>query len=326
MICDSKKNEIKRLRDEGKSLGQICKISKMPKSTIQFILKPKVKTNKRKTGRPKIIKSKERKVIKESIRRLNNSGERISCSKILKKTKVICSQTTISRYLNNSGMSYKKIPQKIDLNDANMEKRVECVLEWISKGVNFRKVLFTDEKKFNLDGPDNFLTWVPKSPNINKRNKRQFGGGSIMAHGCICSDGSFYIQIVKGRINGKYYTELLGNVFAHFDVRNNGYILQHDGASSHRCKLVTAYLLDNNVQSLKWPAKSPDLNIIEYMWKVLSDIVYQGPQFKNLKDLEDRIKEAVKIVNEEKKEVIKHLYEGMTLRIQEIIKNDGKML
>ena len=42
-------------------------------------------------------------------------------------------------------------------------------------------VIFTDEKKFNLDGPDGFkYYWHDLRPEPEWFSKRAFGGGSLM--------------------------------------------------------------------------------------------------------------------------------------------------
>ena len=41
------------------------------------------------------------------------------------------------------------------------------------------KTVFTDEKRFSLDGPDNWSTWM-KTKNDDKIIKRQMGGGGLM--------------------------------------------------------------------------------------------------------------------------------------------------
>ena len=55
-------------------------------------------------------------------------------------------------------MRYKKIPQKIDLSDDHKRQRIEIVKQWIFDGIQIKNLIFTDQKKFNLDGPDNFCT------------------------------------------------------------------------------------------------------------------------------------------------------------------------
>jgi len=54
------------------------------------------------------------------------------------------------------------------------------------------------------------------------------------------------------------------------------------------------------LELLPWPSRSPDLNIIENCWSMLSEIIYDGRQFDNVKDLWQAIDNAVTHVNVEK--------------------------
>ena len=46
--------------------------------------------------------------------------------------------------------------------------------------------------------------------------------------------------------------------------------LLHDPAPAHLARATTAYLNANNVNVVKFPPKSPDLNIIENIWDELN--------------------------------------------------------
>ena len=63
------------------------------------------------------------------------------------------------------------------------------------------------------------------------------------------------------------YVNILYNHLLQFGMKHYGYIskftFQQDNCGPHRAKSVTAYLNIQNVEAMKWPPQSPDLNPIE---------------------------------------------------------------
>lgn len=43
-------------------------------------------------------------------------------------------------------------------------------------------------------------------------------------------------------------------------------LFQDDNAFVHRSRLFSAYKEENNINTTLWPAQSPNINIIEYIW------------------------------------------------------------
>jgi len=66
--------------------------------------------------------------------------------------------------------------------------------------------------------------------------------------------------------------------------------------------------MDNDITTIPWPSKSPDLNIMENAWQMLSQEVYDGSQYRNKRILLVQIEKARQKLMSLKKSVLINLY------------------
>ena len=100
----------------------------------------------------------------------------------------------------------------------------------------------------------------------------------------------------------------------------------HDNASIHKSSSVEQFLNNQSFETLHWPAKSPDLNLMENIWKFISDLVYEGLQPKNNKDLEQKIWHAVDEINQRKRVVVMDLFKTFRSRLTKILRCTGNLI
>ncbi|CAF1505793.1 unnamed protein product, partial [Adineta ricciae] len=76
----------------------------------------------------------------------------------------------------------------------------------------WRKVVWSDEKKFNLDGPDGFpYYWHDLHKEEEIFSFRTQGDGSVMIWASFGWGGKSSICFINGRMNSKGYHDVLKN-------------------------------------------------------------------------------------------------------------------
>lgn len=106
-------------------------------------------------------------------------------------------------------------------------------MSWSTEWAN---VIFSDEKKFNFDGPDGmqfYLHDLRSKPQF--KCSRNLGGGSLMLWGGFSMNGKTILAKIGPKMNSQNYTEMLEHVLIPFMEENvtNDAIFQQDNASTH---------------------------------------------------------------------------------------------
>lgn len=71
---------------------------------------------------------------------------------------------------------------------------------------DWNKVIFSDEKKFNLDGPDGWAYyWHDLRKDEATFSTRQQGGGSVMIHGGFSGNGKIPLTVIDAKLNSIGY-------------------------------------------------------------------------------------------------------------------------
>ena len=225
---------VRKKREDGLSIRRIAMDLKLSKSTVEYMLKTNSERKKKRGQKRSIGKRTERRM-KRTVTRLLASGEKVTARKVKEKCELDANVRTVQRTLHNIGLKYAKAKKKITLTKKHKGTRLECAKRWLTKHVDFKKVIFTDEKRFKFDGPDVWCTWSRKGEPV-VLNKRQIGGGGgVMVWGMIFGNGNIWLEWLKRRQNSKSYKQLLDEKALpriRREMRND-FILQQDNCSIH---------------------------------------------------------------------------------------------
>jgi hypothetical protein len=115
----------------------------------------------------------------------------------------------------------------------------------------------------------------------------RFGGGSLMVWGRVHYAGKTNLIVIRQTLNAQRYCDvILRSVLVPFMHRNNRFVFQEDRHRSSLHELLQA----NNVSTLPWPSRSPDLAPIEHVWDMLNRRIRENHHpFNSLQELENAL-------------------------------------
>ena len=315
-----------RMRNEGYSYKEIGEFLSVSWNVAKNLCTYKYKSIKCKRGPKFKVNKKQRLQIKRVISKMTSSGLKITAAKIKADCSLNASLRTVQYYLKKEGYFYKKAKNSIVLSKRHKETRVNIISEWINESYEWEKTIFSDEKRFSLDGPDNWSTYVPKGKSIF-RNQRVCGGGGVMIWLMVLPNGLLSHAVINGTFGSKDYITLLSDHIVPIIKLNFGENchFQQDNRPVHTAKKVTEFLKFAKVNTTKWPARSPDINIVEDIWHLLSNQVYDNTQFRNKTELIAKINEVIFDFNCNKRNMIQNLYSQIRPRLCRILAKSGNL-
>jgi transposase len=210
------------------------------------------------------------------------------------------SARTIRRRLKAVGIRCRRPYRGARLTPNHRRLRVAWALRHRRWRLNqWRTALFTDECKFNVDSSD-------RRQNVYRRSGERFtdacviennrwGGPSVMVWAGFTHHHKtrlVFLEYGRGRGRGltaqRYVDQVLQPIILPFLTAHPGTILQQDNARPHSERLTQNFLAANNVQTLPWPALSPDMNPIEHVWDYMKQKI-RARNLHNVHDLRDAI-------------------------------------
>lgn len=327
----SVRNLVINLRKENKSYGEIAKIVKLSRSTVQTIIKNYNNTNstenKPRSGRPKKLSRRDISCILKEV----NRDPKISAPKLAQHIEQ-CSNInvhprTVCNMLHNNGFKSRVARKKPLISAKNRKLRLEFAKKHIDKGTDFwKRVLFTDESKYNIFGSDGrSKVWRKPNTALDPKNiipTVKHGGGSVMVWGAMASSGVGRLVFIDGIMDRYLYKDILEqNLKPSVDSLGlgNQWIFQQDNDPKHTAHVVRDWLLYYAPKQLNSPPQSPDLNPIEHIWDVLEKKVrkYNTTSRETLKTA------LIRAWAEITPDITENLVNSMPRRLQAVIDAQG---
>ena len=105
-------------------------------------------------------------------------------------------------------------------------------------------------------------------------------------------------------------------------VSKRGWIYQEDNCPVHVSRQTIHWKTENNIETLPWPSQSPDINIIENVWRTIK--VQLGKRLGEIQSQKDLINVVLDIWGSLDQAYIRGLYNTIPSRLQAVLKAKGQ--
>ncbi|GFX18768.1 transposable element Tcb1 transposase [Trichonephila clavipes] len=144
--------------------------------------------------------------------------------------------------------------------------------------VNFREN-FAKQKRFSLHF-DSHRTLVWRAPGTryhqeNTIKRHRYGGAGCLVWGGIILGSTTDLHAQSLTMTGHIYRDVIlkQHVRLFRGAMDAEFLFMDDNARPHRANIVDECLQLENITRVDWPAYSPNLNPIEYVWDMLGRLI-----------------------------------------------------
>lgn len=282
-------------------------------------------------GRPSFFTEEEKERLRLFVTR-DRYTRRLSWEEIRDAMGYDCSAELVRDTMASMGYHKRKPRQKFTVRPDNRPKRVKWCqerLHWTYE--EWFRTLFSDESYFSTIGFGH-RPWVIRNAGEEDHpdcmdDIEKSGRKGVMVWGAFCGTMKSELVFVPNKVtlDSATYTEYILDPclipFWHQACEAYGWVMVvEDGAPGHQ-KFAKLCREKNGVDSMPWPAQSPDINLIERLWADMETEL--GETWGRIDNLE-LMKEALKAVWDSITESrLEELIRSMPDRLQAIIDVEG---
>lgn len=330
-LSTEKRAQIVILHRQNMSTRNIAEVIGSSQSSVVKTIKRHLELgsyrSRKRSGRPRVTSQRVDSAIRRSVLRSPRASSSMIRAKLPGIDESKPSTVTIRRRLFTNGLKSYRPAKKPHLSKKNISDRLAFCRKYSTwTAEQWKKVLFSDESTFTQFYAFCRHVRRPKGERFNPRytvaTVKQ--APKVMVWGCVSGAGGrggLWVMPKNSTINGLVYLNILKEKLNNFMLFHGATHFQHDGAPCHNANPVKQWLASQDVAVIgPWPGNSPDLNIIENVWKIMKNRVARlNPTSEE--NLINCIKQVW--VTDISIEACQSLACSMPNRIKEVLKNKG---
>lgn len=241
------------------------------KIIINLLKNPENYGKKKSSGRPRSLNARER---REKLRAASHS--KMPARQIAQSVGVDTNIKNVRRVLQNCKyITRRKLKKRPWLTVQHKMNRLHFAEKNIHIRKKWRRIIFTNEKRFNLDGPYGLSYYFHDMRKEEQfLSRRQMRGGVMILCGIGCY-GKMEIKFITGKMNSKMYLEMIEEQINTYATRIAGekFISRQDNVAVHTAKVVKEYFSLEKIRVLDWSARChPTLTLLKIVGGILPEL------------------------------------------------------